>query len=45
MRQSFLDGIDLEVDRQYAAPLANLVGSWSIERARDAAWTNARVLW
>jgi Family of unknown function (DUF5995) len=45
VRQSFFDGIHLEVDRRYAAPLANLVGSWSIGRARDAAWTNARVLW
>src|SRR6478609_3630036 len=35
VRQSFFDGIHLEVDRQYAAPLANLVGSWS----------NGRVLW
>ncbi len=45
VRQSFFDGIELEADRRYAAPLANLVGSWSIGRARDAAWTNARVLW
>ncbi len=25
--------------------MANLVGSWSIGRARDAAWVNAGVLW
>ena len=25
--------------------MANLVSGWSISRARDAAWTNARVLW
>lgn len=45
VRQSFLDGIALEVDERYAAPLANLVSGWSITRARDAAWTNAEVLW
>jgi hypothetical protein len=45
VRQSFFTGIELELDQRYAAPLANLVGSWSIGRARDAAWTNARVLW
>ncbi len=45
VRQSFFNGIDLELDRRYAAPLANLVGSFSIARARDAAWTNAEVLW
>jgi hypothetical protein len=45
VRQSFLDGLMLDVDREHAAPIANLVGSWSITRARDAAWTNANVLW
>lgn len=45
VRQSFLDGLALEVDQTYAAPLANLVGAWSIGRARDAAWVNAKVLW
>jgi hypothetical protein len=45
VRQSFLAGPALQLDRRYAAPLANLVGSWSIGRARDAAWTNALVLW
>ena len=45
VRQSFFDGVHLEIDRRFAAPLANLVGSFSIARARDAAWTNARVLW
>ena len=45
VRQSFFTGIELEIDQRYAAPLANLVGSWSIGRARDAAWANARVLW
>lgn len=45
VRQSFLTGIALEVDKGYAAPVANLVASWSITAARDAAWTNANVLW
>ena len=45
VRQSFFDGLALELDRTYAAPLANLLSSWSIARARDAAWTNAGVLW
>ncbi len=44
VRRSFFDGIHLELDA-VAAPVTNLVGSWSIARARDAAWTNARVLW
>jgi hypothetical protein len=45
VRRSFLDGLALQVDQAYAAPLANLVGAWSIGRARDAAWVNAKVLW
>jgi hypothetical protein len=45
VRESFLEGVALEVDREHVAPVANLVGAWSINRARDAAWTNARVLW
>ena len=45
VRQSFLTGPELELDRRYAAPLANLLGSFSIGRARDAAWANAEVLW
>ena len=45
VRRSFLSGVELEVDRAYAAPVVNLVGTWSIGRARDAAWANARVLW
>ena len=44
VRRSFFDGIHLEIDR-WAAPVSNLVAAWSIGRARDAAWTNARVLW
>jgi hypothetical protein len=44
VRQSFLTGPELELDRRYAGPVANLVGSFSIAQARDAAWANAAVL-
>jgi hypothetical protein len=44
VRRSFFDGVDLEIDA-WASPVSNLVASWSIGRARDAAWTNAHVLW
>ncbi|MER7053842.1 MULTISPECIES: DUF5995 family protein [unclassified Streptomyces] len=30
---------------QVADPLTHLIGSWSLERARDATWTAARALW
>ena len=36
IRESFLD---------VPLPVLDLVGTWSIERARDAAWVNADVLW
>jgi Family of unknown function (DUF5995) len=44
VRQSFLDGLVLEVDRE-VSPLLTLVGAWSVGRARDAAWVNTEVLW
>jgi hypothetical protein len=44
IRESFLSGAELAVDHQ-VAPVANLVGTWSIAKARDAAWTTAEVLW
>lgn len=44
VRQSFLGGLALEVDRQ-VSPVVTLVGSWSVARARDAAWVNTEVLW
>src|SRR5690606_1441981 len=44
VRQSFLEGVALEVVRQ-VSPLVTLVGSWSVGRARDAAWVNTEVLW
>lgn len=30
---------------QIADPLTHLVGSWSLERAREGAWSAARLLW
>ncbi|HLS46582.1 MAG TPA: DUF5995 family protein [Ornithinicoccus sp.] len=44
VRQSFLDGVVLAVDRELT-PLLTLVGSWSVSRARDAAWINSMVMW
>lgn len=44
VRQSFLDGVVLEVDRRLT-PLLTLVGAWSVSRARDAAWVSSEVLW
>ncbi len=44
IRESFLSGVELAVDHQIA-PVADLVGTWSIARAREAAWTTAEVLW
>ena len=44
VRQSMLSGVVLDVDRE-VSPLLDLVGSWSVSRARDAAWQQALVLW
>lgn len=44
VRQSFLRSVVLELDRELA-PLLTLVGSWSVARARDAAWVNSEVMW
>ncbi|MFD3517572.1 DUF5995 family protein [Streptomyces sp. NPDC058657] len=42
IREDLMPGPDL---LQIADPLTHLVGTWSLERARDAAWSAARVLW
>ncbi|MEU2271834.1 DUF5995 family protein [Streptomyces olindensis] len=42
VREDLMPGPDL---LQIADPLTHLLGSWSLERARDAAWTAARALW
>ncbi|MZD08070.1 hypothetical protein GTW43_23730 [Streptomyces sp. SID5785] len=42
IREELMPGPDL---LQVADPLTHLLSSWSIERARDAAWAAARALW
>ncbi|MFF0108519.1 DUF5995 family protein [Streptomyces hirsutus] len=42
IREDLMPGPDL---LQLADPLTHLAGAWSLDRARDAAWTTARTLW
>ncbi|MFH9008259.1 DUF5995 family protein [Streptomyces afghaniensis] len=42
IREDLMPGPDV---LQIADPLTHLLGSWSLERARDATWTAARALW
>ncbi|MEU8974149.1 DUF5995 family protein [Streptomyces monashensis] len=42
IREDLMPGPDL---LQVADPLTHLLGSWSLERARDATWAAARALW
>ncbi|GAA4789744.1 MULTISPECIES: DUF5995 family protein [Streptomyces] len=42
VREELMPGPDL---LQIADPLTHLVGTWSLERARQAAWSAARLLW
>ncbi|MFG1806942.1 DUF5995 family protein [Streptomyces sp. NPDC049040] len=42
VRELLMPGPDL---LEAADPLTHLVGSWSLARARDAAWSAARLLW
>jgi len=44
VRESYLAGVALDVDRA-ASRVLNVVGGWSIEAARDAAWLSATVQW
>ena len=44
VRESYLAGAALQVDRA-ASPVLDVVGGWSIEAARDAAWLSATVQW
>jgi hypothetical protein len=44
IRQSFEDGVLLEIDREFPE-LADLAGGFSMTAAREAAWVNAEVLW
>ncbi|MER6351028.1 DUF5995 family protein [Streptomyces sp. NPDC001634] len=42
IREDLMPGPDL---LQIADPLTHLLGAWSLERAREAAWSAARALW
>ncbi|MET7364841.1 DUF5995 family protein [Streptomyces sp. NPDC005566] len=42
IREELMPGPDL---LQVADPLTHLAGSWSLERAREASWSAARMLW
>ncbi|MFD4986865.1 DUF5995 family protein [Streptomyces sp. NPDC058374] len=42
VREELMPGPDL---LELADPLTHLVGAWSLDRARDAAWAAARTLW
>lgn len=44
VRQSFESAPELTVDRHVSA-VATLIGNWSINSARDLAWTNCLLLW
>ena len=44
IRRTFEQGILLEMDHEFVG-LENLVGTFSITAAREAAWINASVLW
>ena len=44
IRRSFLDEVGRAADDRLA-PVAHLVSSWSIEKARDVALLNARTIW
>ncbi|RZT18359.1 hypothetical protein EV589_2615 [Mycobacterium sp. BK558] len=44
IRRSFLDQLERAVDDRMG-PVAHLVGSWSIQKARDFAWLSMQTLW
>jgi Family of unknown function (DUF5995) len=44
IRRSFLDELERAVD-DHLSPVAHLVSSWSIDKARDIAWVNVQTLW
>jgi hypothetical protein len=44
VRQSFESAPELAADRHLQA-VCNLIGAWSINSARDLAWTNSLLLW
>jgi len=44
VRESFESGLELAMDRHLAA-VADLIGNWTINSARDLAWNNCLLLW
>jgi uncharacterized protein DUF5995 len=44
IRQSFLTEVEKSID-DHLGPVAHLVTSWNIEKARDFAWLSAQTLW
>ena len=44
IRQSFLDGLELEVDHE-VGPVVHVISTWDIDKARDVAWVTAETLW
>lgn len=44
IRRSFLDAVEKAVD-EHIEPVAHLISSWDIEKARDFAWLNVETLW
>jgi hypothetical protein len=44
VRQSFESAPELAADRHFSA-VATLIGNWTINSARDLAWTNCQLLW
>jgi len=44
IRQSFESAAEQAVDRHLSA-VADLIGYWSIDKARDVAWNNSLLLW
>jgi hypothetical protein len=44
IRRSFLTTVEQEID-DHLGPVAHLISSWDIAKARDAAWVNVLTLW
>jgi hypothetical protein len=44
VRESFENELELAVDRHLAV-VADLIGNWTINSARDLAWNNCQLLW
>jgi hypothetical protein len=44
IRRSFLTEVEQSVD-DHLEPVAHLISSWDIDKARDVAWLNVQTLW